>query len=242
MKLTKVLALAVFATCFAAAASAQSSVVFSNSDGTFTYDEKVNDATYDELTLGEIGNGLGASGSLYAISGLSAFGITDQGISPTCYLSTSCLGTITIQTGTIASGSILSNAKFNPGGQFSVQYTGLGEGAVSFTGTFSKAKWTEVGASIWTFTGVIMNGQLTVNGNMYTIPTAATVQLTTVGDTATYHPTKKTYTFSDSQGTTNFSIAPEPATLTLFGTGLIAVGAFTRRRLTGKTPTAPTSL
>jgi hypothetical protein len=79
-----------------------------------------------------------------------------------------------------------------------------------------------------------LNGTLILNGTDYAISTAATVQLTTVGDPATYHTNKKTYTFSDNQGTTNFSVAPEPGSLALFGSGLIVVGLITRRRLSAK--------
>ncbi len=74
------------------------------------------------------------------------------------------------------------------------------------------------------------------------VPTAVTVQLTTVGSAPVFHTNKGTYTFSDSGGTTNFSVAPEPGTLTLFGSGLIAVGFFTRRKLVKKAAAAKNSI
>jgi hypothetical protein len=231
--------LAVASFSFSLAASAQTNIAFTNNDGTFTFDEDsaTGNPTYDELTLGAISNGLGSASTLTGISGLSAFGIPNQSLvyaNGTCSLAgspTACLGSISLTTGQIASGSITSSATFAPGGSFSVDYTGLG---IIFTGSFSKEKWISLGGGTWTFIGKIMDGVLTVDGQQYTIPTAATVDLTTTNAGATFHKNKDTYTFSDNQGTTNFSLAPEPGSLVLFGSGLVAVGLLTRRRLTGK--------
>jgi hypothetical protein len=232
MKVMRILLLAFAAATaafFSLAASAQS-VIFTNNDGTFTFDDNPGDATYNELALGTISNGLGESGQLTAISGLSGFGIPNNAVTfPACQ--PTCLGSISLNTGTIASGSILTSATFNPGGNFTVHYTN----GVIFSGSFVSASWNEIAANTWQFTGVIMNGTLTVNGNNYVINTAADIQLTTVGEPATYHSNKKTYTFQDSGGTTNFmSPAPEPGSLALFGSGLIVVGLITRRRLSSK--------
>jgi len=236
MKVWRLALLIAAVICISLAASAQTNITFTNNDGTFTFDEDsaAGNPTYDELTLGAISNGLGADGTLTGISGLSAFGIPNQSLTFPC--SPDCLGTISLTTGTLESGSILGSAKFNPGGTFSVDYNGLG---IIFSGTFSKAKWVSGGSgtNVWTFIGTIMNGTLTVDGQTYTIPTAATVQLTTVGGangTPVYHTNKQTYTFSDNQGTTNFSLAPEPGSLVLFGSGLVVVGLLTRRRSTGQ--------
>jgi hypothetical protein len=130
-------------------------------------------------------------------------------------------------------------AQFAPGGSFKVKYAD----GVSFKGTFIAATWTSAGqgTNTWNFFGTIMDGVLTVNGSQYMIPTAATVQLTTVGQPADYHKNKNTYTFSDSGGSTNFSVAPEPGTLTLFGSGLIAVGMFTKRRIAARTAASRSS-
>jgi len=234
VKTTRLLVFAAVMASLCLAASAQTSVIFTDNDGTFTFDEHSGDATYDELALGGISNGLGQSGTLTAISGLAALGVPNaavpfNNVTDTC--TPACLGTITLNTGTIASGSILSSATFNPGGNFMVSYGSLG---VSFSGTFSSASWKEISTNVWVFDGTIMGGTLTVGSNTYTIQTAATVQLTTVGGVPSYHTNKETYTFSDSGGTTNFSIAPEPGSLALFGSGLIVVGLLTRRRLSAK--------
>ncbi len=228
---TRLLIFAIVAAFLSLAASAQTSVQFINNDGTFAFDENSGDATYNELSLGTIGNGLGAASQLTQLTGLAGFGISNESVVPPCG---ACLGTITLNTGTLATGSILSNATFNPGGNFTVGYTN----GVQFTGSFTTASWTEIGTNIWVFSGTIMNGTLVLNGTDYTISTAATVDLTTVGAAPVYHGNKKTYTFSDSGGMTSFSVAPEPGSLALFGSGLIVVGLITRRHLIAKdTPT-----
>lgn len=211
-------------------------VIFTNDDGTFVFDRST-----DVLTLGQVKFGtasLGNASDLTAISGLEGFGIANQALPfPNC-TSTGCLGNLNLSTGALQSGNILQSAVFKPGGTISASYTGLttmggpANGTVSFTGTFSAASWTlNPGGGAWTFSGTIVNGQLMINGSNISIPGAVTVQLTLEGSGATNHPNKNAYTFSDSQGSTNFSVTPEPGTLALFGSGLIAVGFLTRRRL-----------
>jgi hypothetical protein len=219
MRLIRLLLLTGVAACMPLAASAQG-VIFTNNDGTFTFTNSTGVFELDTSTSG------GAPGELTAISGLTAFGIANQSVAFPC--APSCLGTIIIDNLTIVpGGNILTGAKFS-GGTFMVSYPSLG---VSFSGDFSKAHWRELSPNTWAFTGTIMGGTLTVGGSTYTIQDAATIQLTTVGAAPVFHPNKGTYTFSDSGGSTNFSLAPEPGTLALFGGGLVAVGLFTRRRL-----------
>lgn len=232
MKLIRLLLLTAAVACIPLAASAQTNVIFTNDDGTFVYDN-----TTQELTLGSVNyasGSIGAASQLTAISGLSSFGISDQAVAfPTC--EPTCLGSLTLTTATLASGSILSNATFNPGGTITVNYSGLASGTVTFSGTFSTASWTmNPGGNSWTFSGTITNGTLMINGSDIPIPTAVTVQLTLTGSGATFHKTKNAYTFSDGQGSTNFSVAPEPGTLALFGSGLIAIGFITRRKFGAK--------
>jgi len=241
MKLCTVLLLAAVCACIPLAASAQmgTPVVFTNNDGTFVFDR-----TTQVLTLGQVtfanNTTLGNASDLTAISGLTGFGIQNQAVAfPNC--TPGCLGSLSLTTGQLQSGNILQNAVFQPGGSISVNYTGLAtmggpaNGTVSFTGTFSSSSWTlNPGGTSWTFSGTIINGQLMINGQNISIPGAVTVQLTLLGSGATNHPNKNAYSFSDSQGSTNFSVAPEPGTLALFGSGLIAIGFLTRHRLGAK--------
>lgn len=237
MKLLPGLAAVMLAAFMTVAASAQTSVIFTNNDGTFTYTNSTQVLELDATPSG------GFPGMLTAISGLSSFGVNDTAVSYNPTLNTcspACLGTITLSTGMRTSGSVTSTdptqaAQFGTGGNFTATYPGL---AVSFTGTFSSASWTSagLGSNTWNFFGTIVGGMLTINGTTTMIPTAVTVQLTTVGIPPLNHPNKGTVTFKDSGGTTNFSVAPEPGTLTLFGSGLIAVGLFARRRFSSKVP------
>ncbi len=235
MKLLQGLVVLLLTAFMSVAASAQTSVIFTNNDGTFTY---TNSTQILELSTTPSG---GFPGLLTAISGLSSFGINDTAVAynPTSNTCTpACLGTITLSTGMRTSGSVTSTdpaqaAQFAAGGSFMVSYPGL---AVSFAGTFSSTSWTSagLGSNTWNFFGTIVGGMLTINGNTVMIPTAVTVQLTTVGVPPLNHPNKGTVTFKDSGGTTNFSVAAEPGTLTLFGSGLIAVALFARRRFSNR--------
>jgi hypothetical protein len=228
-----VLALAVLGLPLAASAQ---EVLFTNDDGTFTSDG--NTVGTSTLSLGAGGKGASV---LTGISGLAGFGIPNNSVTfntgtGTC--TPACLGSLTLTTGTLMSGSLLtasagSPATFNAGGSFMVSYTD----GVSFTGTFeANAAWISTGKNTWTFSGSIMDGMLTVGGNTYMITQAATVQLTTTGAAPVITKNSKGVitgiTFKDSGGTTNFMApVPEPGTLTLFGSGLIGVGLFTRKRL-----------
>jgi hypothetical protein len=192
-------------------------IVFTNNDGTFT------------ATSNQLGATLSLTGSeLTAITGAASLGVPDNSDTFPCG---ACLGTLTLTTGPLSSGHILAGGAFTPNsGTFHATYTG----GVTFTGTFATSSWENLGGNTWQFHGSIMGGMLTVGSNTYMIPNAVTVQLTTVGS-APGRPGGTVITFKDSQGTTNFpSPAPEPGTLTLFGSGLIVVGMIARRRLSGK--------
>jgi hypothetical protein len=242
MKLLQGMLFLVLATFIPLAASAQS-VTFTNNDGTFTFTNSTNVLDLGVTDGGGI-SGLPSPGKLTAISGLDNFGITSTAVAFNPVTNTCvgpCLGTITLSTAAapLISGSITTSAVFQPGGTFMVSYSS----GVTFSGSFSSATWDKSPTlpNTWIFTGDVMNGTLFIPGaagGTFTNINAGTVQLTTVGAAPVPHPTKGTTTFSDNQGTTNFpSPAPEPGTLTLFGSGLIAVGVLARRKLSGRVPT-----
>jgi hypothetical protein len=244
MKFVTMILIAAVAMFIPLSAVAQN-VEFDNHDGTFTYN-----TTNNVLDLGvTTGNGvlgLPEAGKLTGIGGLGSFGVPDASVtwspSPSPgHCTPACLGSLTLITGPATSTGIsigsggFGSATFGMGGSFSATFTN----GVLFTGQFSSATFTQSGSgatSFWTFVGSIMNGTLTIPTSSGTIVftdiNAGTIQLTTVGVGPSVHTSKGVVTYQDSSGSTNFpSPAPEPGTLTLFGTGLIAVGMLTRRKL-----------
>lgn len=218
LRLTRISLLALMTLFLPFAALAQ--VTFTNNDGTFTSNGNA------------AGSTLSLTGSeLTAITGLSGFGVPDaSAVFPAC--KPTCLGTINITTGALlAGGTMLTGGTFAANsGTFSVSYTS----GVSFTGTFATSSWTNTGVN-YTFIGTIMNGTLDINGTTYNIANAANVEFTTTGaaPVITKSGTKITQiTFQDNQGSTNFMApVPEPGTLSLFGSGLIGLGVFAKRKL-----------
>ena len=243
MKLSRVLVLAAIAVALPMAALAQQQVVFGNNDGTFTYNEITTTMSLGSVHVDGGSSMLGSAGVLTELGGLSNFGIPDASATynpntGTC--TPACLGNITFTTGAAIAGTNTitatgGGAHFGMGGDFTVSYTN----GVTFSGSFSHAKWINVGAGNWAFTGYIMNETLTIpmsggGSETFSNINAGTIQLTDTGNLGSNHPNKSAITFKDSAGSTNFSVAPEPGTLTLFGSGLVALGTFARRRLTAR--------
>jgi hypothetical protein len=205
---------------------------FDNTDGTFTFDEATGVLNLNNTTE------FSSASHLTAIQGLAGLGM------PNC-ASSGCLnGTLSFATGTLEAGEsytdLTSNAfghtaTFNGGGNFMIAYPG-GKGLM-FSGTFSAgATWTNVGKNTWEFTGQIADGMLTIDSKIYLIPQVVTIQLTTQDTAPVNHTNKGMVVFTDRNGTSNgtFTVAPEPGTLALFGSGLIAIGLVTRRKFSGR--------
>lgn len=199
--INKVLLLATLVLALPFVAFAGSSVDFTNSGGTLS-------GTNSGLTL--------TGSTLIAANGLGGGLITGSN-----------LGTVSFSTG-VLSGTLQMGGTFAAGGAFSI--TGNGSGGVPngtiFNGSFAgPATWTLVtlanGTHNYTLTGFLTGTWYaggTING--------ATVQLT-INTGHGFFNGKTTV----SSGDTNFTSVPEPGTLSLLGTGLIAVGGVVRRKV-----------
>jgi len=184
------------------AASASSSVDFTNSGGTLS-------VTNNALTL--------TGSTLIAANGLGGGLITGSN-----------LGTLSFSTGELSAGTLLMGGTLAAGGTFGISGNGTGgvPSGVIFNGSFTgPVTWTLItlgnGTHNYTLTGSLTGTWYaggTVNG--------ATVQLTINTDRGFFNGQTTV-----SSGDTNFTTVPEPGTLSLLGTGLIAVGGIVRRKL-----------
>jgi hypothetical protein len=186
-------------------ASASSSVDFTNSGGTLTGSSA----------------GLSLSGStLIAVNGLDGLGLV-----------TGNLGTLTFSTGSLSSGTLQTGGTFAGGGSFVITGNGTGgiPNGVIFNGSFSgPVTWTLVtlanGTHNYTLSGAL-------SGTWYTGATVygATIQLTINVGKGFFNGSTKI-----SSGDTNISVQPEPASLTLLGTGLVGLAGVLRSKLKRK--------
>jgi len=184
------------------AAFAGSSVDFTNGGGTLS-------GTNSGLTL--------TGSTLIAANGLGGGLITGSN-----------LGTVSFSTGALSGGNLQMGGTFAAGGSFSITGNGTGgiPNGVIFNGSFTgPVTWTLVTLANGTH-NYTLSGSLT--GTWYAGGTidGATVQLTI----NTGHGFFNGQT-TVSSGDTNFTTVPEPGTLSLLGTGLIAVGGVVRRKL-----------
>jgi len=185
-------------------ALADSSVDFGNSGGTLSGDN----------------SGLTLTGStLDVVIGLDGLGkITGD------------LGTVEFSTGALTVGTVKTGGMFAAGGTFTI--TGNGTNGITngviFSGTFSSpVTWTLVtlpdGTHNYTLTGTISGSLLGSSAS------GVTVQLTINTGTGYFEGTTMI-----ASGDTSITVAvPEPGTLGLLGTGLLAMAGLLRRRLGG---------
>jgi hypothetical protein len=200
--INKVLLLTALVLALPFAAFAGSSVDFTNGGGTLS-------GTNSGLTL--------TGSTLIAANGLSGGLITGSN-----------LGTVSFSTGMLSSGTLQMGGAFAAGGAFSITGNGTGgiPNGVIFNGSFTgPVTWTLItlgnGTHNYTLTGSLTGTWYaggTING--------ATVQLT-INTGRGFFNGQTTV----SSGDTNFTTVPEPGTLSLLGTGLIAVGGIVRRKL-----------
>lgn len=197
----KLVLLAVLALALPTAVFASSNIDYTNSGGT--------------LSGSKSGLSLGGS-ALIAVNGSGGL------------ITGTDLGSVSFETGGLTGGSLQQGGTFAGGGWFTI--SGNGSNGVPagtlFSGTFS-------GPVTWTMTTLAngthnytLTGALTGTGSGYS-SVGVTVQLTVNTGKGFFNGCTRI-----SSGDTNVNVVvPEPGSLSLLGTGLIALGGTIRRKL-----------
>jgi hypothetical protein len=227
MKLSKLVLLGLAISCFSSAAFADAQ--FTNAGGLLT---SINGGT-----------GYYLKSSPSPLTNVSGAGALD------CSGKAACNGTVSYTT-TLTSGlnpSLIDNVggsptNFAPGGTFTIKGDGgTGPGGIVFKGTFTNATWTYVGTCTGTTSCGVQGGywEWQLSGNVTGIFYENGKQGTGMGATVTLSTQqfkndpflKGTGTIGiSSGGTTLGGIVPESETLILFGTGLVGIALFAKRR------------
>lgn len=133
------------------------------------------------------------------------------------------LGTVSFSTGAFASGDAQMGGTLAAGGTFTITgngTSGLPNGVI-FSGSFTSATWTMETLADGTHNYILTGALVSPTGQV-----GATTQITINTGTGLFNGSAGL-----SSGNTNLDVSvPEPATLILFGTGLLSLAGIRRRK------------
>lgn len=184
----------------------------------------------DSIDFSNSGGTLSGSNSGLSLTGSTLIAING----PPLGLITGDFGSVTFSTGTLSTGSLQNGGTFAAGGSFVITGNGTDgiPNGVIFNGTFSgPLTWTLITLSNGTH-NYTLTGELTGTWFNGQIVDGATVQLTVNTGKGFFNGST-----TISSGDTNISgnglreiVTPEPASITLLGTGFIGLAGILRRK------------